>query len=322
MSTLINRRAACAAIAGAAVFPALAQSTWPRQAVRVIVPYGAGSAPDVMMRIIGDKLSAHLGQPVVVDNKPGAGGIVAVQAMNAARDAHTFIFMLTGVAVISPILYKAARYDVVRDFASIAGIAETSVMLVASPSARARTLPDIIRAAKETPGKLVIGHPGPGSLAHLMLEQFAQLSGAKFLMAGFNATHGPLAVAGGDADYYMDGIATQLPFVKARRTIPVAVFSPEVLPGLEAYPLAKNALPGAEGMGYFGIMGPKNLSADAIARLSNALKSSIAEPDVVARLLEFATYPKFSTGAQYAATLAREKAQWSGVVAAAGIEPQ
>lgn len=321
MTTLINRRAACAAIAGATMLPTLAQS-WPRQPVRVIVPYGAGSPPDVMMRIIGDKVGTQLGQPVVVDNKPGAGGIVAVQNLSAARDAHTFIFMLTGVAVISPFLYKAAKYDVLRDFTSVAGIAETSLMLVASPNARAKTIPDIIKAAKENPGKLVVGHPGPGSLGHLMIEQFAQLSNAKFLMASFNATTGPMAAANGDADYYMDGIATQLPFVKAKRTTAVAVFSPHVLPGLDAYPLAKTALPGAEGMGYFGIMGPKDMPTDAAARMSNALKAAIAEPDVVARLQEFATYPKFSTGAEYAATVAKERAQWRAVIASAGIEAQ
>ncbi len=322
MPKTLHRRAAIATIAGATFMPAFAQSSWPRQPVRVIVPFGAGSPPDVMMRIIGDKVAAQLGQPVIVENKPGAGGIVAVQAMNSARDAHTFIFMLTGVAVISPILYKAAKYDVTRDFTSVAGVAETSVMLVASPSAKARTIPEIIRAAKESPGKLVIGHPGPGSLAHLMIEQFAQLADAKFLLAGFNATTGPLAAAAGDADYYLDGIATQLPFVKAKRTVPVAVFSPEVLPGLDAYPLARNALPGAEGMGYFGIMGAKEMSVESVTRMAQALKSAIAEPDVVARLLEFATYPRFSTGAQYLATVSKERAQWSAVVAAAGIEAQ
>lgn len=185
MKPQLVRRTLCAFMATGALLPALAQ-TWPTQPVKVIVPVAAGSVPDSMMRLIGDKVARNLGQPVVIENRPGAGGIVGVQAMEAAaRDSHTLLFMFTGVAVITPMLLKAAKYDVLRDFSPIAGIAETSFMMAASPKATAKTIPDIIKLANVNPGKVVIGHVGPGSTGHMMAEFLCRTARPNFQWSVF-----------------------------------------------------------------------------------------------------------------------------------------
>lgn len=296
--------------------------TWPKQPLRVIIPGQAGSAPDVMMRLIGDKLTANIRTPVIIDNRPGAGGIVAVQTAAAARDQHTAIFMLTGVAAITPLVVKSAKYDVLRDFVPIAGMAETSLMMAAAPNSTARTIPDIIKLAKEKPGTVVLGHPGIGTLGHLMVESFAKNSGAKFLIAPFSPMTGPLALLNGDAQYFVDGIASVIPFVKSQRTIGVAVFSSTVLPGLEDYKLANESMPNAEAMGRFGLMASKDMPPEAITAISVALGKALADPEVIAKLREFATYPAYTTGAAYAATIGREQALWSNVAREANLQAQ
>ena len=316
-----TRRLLCVGLAGLAMSTASAQS-WPRQPLRVIIPNPAGSAPDVMMRIVSDRLALQLKTPVLVENRPGAGGIVAVQTAGAARDGHTAILMLTGVAVITPMVLKAAKYDVLKDFTPIAGIAETSLLMAASPNATARTILEIIKLATESPDKVVIGHGGVGTLSHLMAESFVQSSGAKFLIVPFTTTSGPLALVNGDAQYFIDGIASVLPFVKGGLAQPVAVFSSTTLSGLEEYKLAKDALPGAEAVGRFGLMAPKDTSSEAITAISSALAKVLAETDVVNRLREFATYPAYTSGAIYADNIRREQAHWAKVARKAGLQPQ
>jgi tripartite-type tricarboxylate transporter receptor subunit TctC len=326
MPSPIKRRFISAAIAvwTAALLPGLAsaQTTWPRQPFKIIMPAPAGSAPDVMMRLIGEKLSTQLGKPVVIDNKVGAGGIVAVQALQNAQDNHTAIFMFTSV-VLTPMLFKTAKFDATRDFEAIAGLAETTMMMIASPSAPAKTLPEIIKLAQEKPEKLVIGHSGPGSLSHLTAESVSQQSKARFQIVSFgNPGNALTALVNGDAQYYTDGVAAVMPFVKSGRVVPVGVFSSSTLPGLENYKLINETLPGTEIMGRFGLMATKDLPKDAIPILNTALAKALADPEVIAKLREFGTYPRYSGATAYAETIRKEQSQWTQVLKTAGIEPQ
>jgi tripartite-type tricarboxylate transporter receptor subunit TctC len=296
---------------------------WPRQPVKMIVPVGAGSVPDAMARLVAEKMTQHLGKQVVTENRPGAGGIVGVQAMEMApRDDHTILFMFTGVSVITPLMIKAARYDILRDFTPIAGLAETSFMLAASPNAPAKTLPEVIKYSKEQPGKVVLGHVGPGSTGHMMAENFARRSQAGFSVVGFSPSSGPVALMSGDAAYYLDGIAALLPLVKSGKVTPVAVFSSTPLPGLESYKLAKDIVPGTEGMGSFGVVGPKNMSAESLNALIGALGKIMADPEVVARLRDLAIFPAFTPGPAYAEVVRKETAAWAQVAKTTGMEPQ
>lgn len=316
MNTSMTRRTLCAGLAAATAMPLWAQA----KPLRVVVPNVAGSPPDVMMRAVADKLAISLGRSVVIENKPGAGGIVAVQYFQSIRDANTILFMLTGVAAITPLLFKAARYDVLSEFSSIAGIAETTVLLAATPSVTAKTVPEVIKLANANPGTLVMGHPGTGTLGHLIAEQFAQLSKAKFNLVAFTPATGPLALANGDAHFYIDGTGSLLPFCKGGRANVVTVFAPSILPGLEGYSLARDTLPGAEAVGKFGLMGPKDMPAEAIHAMAEGVRVALADREVAARLRELATYPHFQTGAQYAETIRQERILWSSVASAAGLQ--
>ncbi len=320
MTTATTRRAACAALI-TTILSARAQSV-SAQPLRVIVPNVAGSPPDVMIRAVTDKLSTALKRPVVIENKPGAGGIIAVQQMQSIRDGNTLIFMLTGVAAITPLLFRSAKYDVLQDFTSVAGIGETTVMLAAAPNVAAGTVKEVVALANAQPGKIVLGHPGTGTLGHLMAEHFVQLTKAPFNLVGFTPTTGPLALGSGDAHFFLDGTGSLLPFAKGGRARVVTVFAPSVLPGLEGYSLARDTLPGAEAMGRFGLMGPKDMPADSVAVLAEGIRVAVSDPEVAVRLRELATYPVFRPGAAYAETIRQEKALWASVAKAAGLQSQ
>lgn len=141
-------------------------------------------------------------------------------------------------------------------------------------------------------------------------------------MVGFSPSTGPLALISGDATYYIDGIGAVLPLVKGGKVVPVAVFSPTVLPGMEAYKLGKEGLPGTEGMGSFGIVGPKNMPAAANTTMSSAFAKALADPEVIARLSEFAIFPAYANGPAYAERIRKEQAQWGAVAKNAGMQAQ
>lgn len=309
------------ALALAASFNAHA---WPTKPVRVIVPAAAGSAPDVAMRLIGTKMAELLKQPVVVDNKVGAGGVVAYQSFQTSKDDHTFLFAITSTTAIAPMTFKAAAgWDFTRDVQPVVRLAQTPLMIVANPASGAKTLADVLKLARDKPGQLAFATPGPNTLGHLAVALTTQAANVQFNTIPFSRTaDGMTAVAGGDASFYVDGVSVVLPFVRGNRVQPIAVLSRTKLPGLEAYPLGRDTLDGLEVVGRFGLVTAKETPKPAVDAMVQAATAALADPEVTAKLVQLGLYPQPGNSAEYLATLQQESQLWNRVVRQAGIKAE
>lgn len=290
----------------------------------IVVPSGPGSAPDIMARLIGDELRTRLGQAVVIENRPGAGGIVAVMATrSAAQPANTLLFAQAAVVTVTPLTYRAAKYDMERDFEPVAVVADTPMLFVANPAGGPRSLAEAIAEAKARPESIPLGSPSRGSIPHLSAELLQLATGARFNVVPMSQSAQALqAVASGDTLVSVDGIAPLLPLVKSGRLRALAVTSSRTLPGLESLPLAKDIVPGLEVTGWFMLFANKGTPAARLKALNEAVAAALTSPQVVQKLQATANYPVGGSLADARAFLAREKKMWASAVQRAGLLPE
>jgi tripartite-type tricarboxylate transporter receptor subunit TctC len=319
-----DKLATAAALALAALCLPVGAQTFPAKPMRMLLPTAPGTAPDTIARIVGDKLARSLGQPVVVENKPGAGGIIAMnQLKQAPADGYTFSLVQAAVATVTPLTYKEAKFDIERDFDTIAVLGVTPMMFVAGPGFSGKTLADAIKAAKAKPEEVALGNPSRTSIPHLAGELLASKTQAKFQQVPFATTgQGVQAVVAGDIALYVDGVGPLLQLVKSGRLRALAVASEKTLPGLEGIPLAKDTVPDFNVYGWFMIAAPKGTPAPVVERLNKALKEALQMPDVVAKFAEFGTYPTPGSVADAQHFVKSEKALFGGVVQAIGVKPE
>jgi tripartite-type tricarboxylate transporter receptor subunit TctC len=288
----------------------------------LVVPSASGSAPDIVARLVGDAMRARLGQPVIVENRPGAGGILAAMAVRSARpDGLTLLFTHAAVLTITPLTYRAAVYDPVRDFEPVAAVAETPMMFAAVPGKGPATLADLLAQAKAAPGAVAVGTTSRGTIPHLSAELLAQAGGARLNLVPMSTS--PQAVQtliGGDTVATVDGVAPLLPLVRAGRLRALAVTSARVLPGLEGIPLARDSLPGLVLTGWFMLLAPKGTPAARVQALNAAVDAALKSPELVQRLAQTASHPIGGSADDARRFLARETALWAGAVARAGLE--
>ena len=229
-----------ALLAGTAALSATAQtSAWPQKQIRLLVAAPAGSAPDLIARIIGDKLSMQLGQPVIIDNRPGAGGIVAMNLLKSSpNDGYTIAMPQAAVVAVTPFTYKEASYDIERDFETFAVVGKSPMLFVTNATNPAKNLADAIAMAKAKPDQVAVGNPTRTSIPHLASEMVALKADVKFQQISFaNTGQGVQAVVNGDTAFYVDGVGPLIQLVKAGRLRVLAVASETELPGLEGMPL-------------------------------------------------------------------------------------
>lgn len=298
--------------------------TYPSKPIRLVLPTAPGTAPDTIARIMGDKLSRALGQPVIVENKPGAGGIIAMnQLKSAAADGYTLALVHAAVATVTPLTYKEAQYDIERDYATVALIGVTPMIFVANPKFEAKTLADAIRLAKAAPDTVAAGSPNRTSIPHLANELLAMKSGIRLQQVPFATTgQGVQAVVAGDIAMYTDGVAPLLQLVKSGRLRALAVASDKVLPGLEGIPLAKETVPDLTVMGWFMVAAPKGTPTVVVERLNQELNKALQLADVNAKFQEFGTYTTPGTVADAQRFVKNEKALFGGIVKAIGAKPE
>lgn len=321
----ISRRGA-AAIAVAllsACAPTFAQ-TYPSKPIRLVLPTAPGTAPDTIARIMGDKLSRATGQPVIVENKPGAGGIIAMNLLKAApADGYTLALVHAAVATVTPLTYKEAQYDIERDYETVALVGVTPMIFVANPKFEAKTLADAIRAARAAPDSVAAGSPNRTSIPHLANELLAIKTGIRLQQVPFATTgQGVQAVVAGDIAMYTDGVAPLIQLIKSGRLRALAVASDKVLPGLEGIPLAKETVPDLKVMGWFMIAAPKGTPAPLVERLNQELNRALQMPDVSSKFQEFGTYPTPASVAEARRFVKNEKALFGGIVNAIGVKPE
>lgn len=299
MKKLPLRRAMliCAALVVGAG-PALAQ-TWPSKPVKMIVPAAPGSAPDVIARLLADRLGQLWGQTVIVDNRPGAGGIPGMSTLaRSSNDGYTFGFVPAAMATLTPLLYKNPQFNVDTELQPVAIVGISPLMLVANASAPFSTLAELERYARAHTGKLNLAAPQMNSLPHLVAEMVNKAGGMGMTTVPYPSPPAAVtALIAGDATISADGPPGLMQHIKSGRLKPLAITSEKRLPGYENIPTVAETYPGFEVIGWFSIFVPAGFPAAQVDQLNRDVNKVTQIPEVVARFNELAVYPRQLTPA-------------------------
>ncbi|HET7402114.1 MAG TPA: tripartite tricarboxylate transporter substrate binding protein [Usitatibacter sp.] len=289
---------------------------YPTKPVKIIVPFTAGSATDILARLVGDQLSRALGQPFVVENKPGAGGIVGTQAAkDAAPDGYTLIAAGSGPFGINPGVYKSLPYDPVRDFEPIGNVALTPQAIVVGAQSPYKSIRELVAAAKAKPGELSFASLGNGSTSHLTMEAFQQAAGIRLNHIPFKGSSDAQSqIIGGNVVMMSDTVPGLLTQVKGGKLRALGVAIPQRSPFMPDVPtLAEQGYPGFESVGWIGLAAPAKTPVAILDRLSAELRRMLQDPAVREKMAQLAFTPVGDTRAQFGAFMKGEIAKWSKV---------
>ncbi len=294
---------------------ALAQN-YPVKPVRLIVPFPAGGATDLFARVISQKMAEKLGQPVVVENRPGAGGTIGADlAAKAAPDGYTLLLATSSTHSIGPALNPRMPYDAVRDFTPVAHVGNAPSIMLVPNSAPAKTLNEWLVYAKANPGKLNYSSSGNGTIVHLTAELFKAQTGLFIVHIPYKGT--ALAIpdlVSGKVDLMFDSLPTGLPHVRDGRLRALAVTSAKRTAMAPELPAVAEVLPGFESNTWFGLYGPKGLASDVLARVGGALNQALAEPEVKDKLARLGIEPVGGTTEQFVQMAAADAAKWKRII--------
>ena len=299
-----------------AASPAGAQN-YPNKPITLIVPFPAGGGVDVIGRIVADKLAAELGQPVVIDNRGGAAGVIGTRvAARSAPDGYTLVMATSGSIAINPNLYVNPGYQTLKDLSPIGLISSTPIVLMAHPSAPEQSLAEVIASAKCEPGKLNIGTPPPGTSAYLGGELFKSMAGVDITIVTYRGT-GPLTtdLLGGHVKLALNVLAPAMSMLKSGALKALAVLASRRSSHLPDTPTSAEAgLPGFESGLNYGLLAPAGTPEAIIKRLNLALRAGIDTPDVRARIAADGGDPLPSTPEEYRADIEREDGRWGALI--------
>jgi tripartite-type tricarboxylate transporter receptor subunit TctC len=323
MKWLMDRRGVVALVVSLVATAGWAQS-FPSKAIHIVVPNAAGGAADLTARTVGQKISETLGQPVIVDNKPGAGGVIAGEAVaKAAPDGHTLLLISSGTAV-SASLFKALPYDTARDFIPVAPLATFDLVIVGNEGGRFKTLAELVAWGKANPGKLNIGTPNIGTTQHLAAELFKSAAGLDAQIIPFNGTPAVInALRGGQIDAGLDILGPLLAQIKAKALRPLAITGEKRSIALPDVPTAKESgVSGFVAASWNGLAVPAKTPKDVVARLNKDIVAALNDPAVRKRLEDLNLDPHPGTPEQAAALLNNDIKRWGDVIVRAKIEKQ
>ncbi len=316
---------ASAAVLGAGVLatgaPAHAQAAYPTKPVTIVVPFAAGGTTDILARIIGQALTAELGQPVVVDNRAGAGGnIGGALAAKAAADGHTLFMGTVGTHAINAALYKKMPFDPVKDFAPLTRVANVPNLLVANPNQPFKTVKDLIAYAKANPGKVNFGSSGSGSSIHLSGELFKSMAKVDMVHVPYRGSAPAVTdLLGNQIGIMFDNMPSAIQHVRAGKLVPIAVTTAKRSPELPDVPtIAEAGVPGYEATSWFGMFAPAGTPAPVLAKLNGAIVKVLAEPEVKKKINEQGAETYSETPEQFAAFIKAESQKWGKVVKDSG----
>ncbi|WP_207538622.1 tripartite tricarboxylate transporter substrate binding protein [Sabulicella rubraurantiaca] len=300
--------------------PASAQS-WPSRPVRIVVPTGAGGITDILARLVGQRLSDRLGQPVVIENRPGAGGIVGTEAVaRATPDGHTLLMVFPSHAV-NPALRRQLPYDTERDFAPVGTVSTVSLVLLVPAASPARDVRGLIELARRE--RLTFASVGAGSLGHLGAELFRSMARIDLTHVPFRgAPEAQTALLRGDVSMFFDTPITALPMIREGRMRALGISTTERSPILPDVPtIAEAGVPGYHVTGWNGILAPAGTPPAVVDRLSRELREVLAEPEIRSKLAEQGADPAPTTPEAFAQRISADLRRWTGVIREAGIQP-
>ena len=323
-----TRRFALGSIASAVVLgagllggtSALAQA-YPTKPVTIIVPFAAGGTTDILARIIGQALTAELGQSVVVDNRAGAGGNIGGQAAaKATPDGHTLFMGTVGTHAINASLYKKMPFDPVKDFAPLTRVANVPNLLVANPAQPYKSVKDLIAYAKANPGKVNFGSSGNGSSIHLSGELFKSLAKVDMQHVPYKGSAPAVTdLLGNQIGIMFDNMPSAIQHVRSGKLVPLAVTTAKRSPELPNVPtIAEAGVPRYEATSWFGMFAPAGTPAPVLAKLNAAIVKVLGQPDVKKKINEQGAEDYSETPEQFAAFIQAESVKWGKVVKESG----
>jgi len=322
---LPHRRQFLQLAAGVAALPAVSRiaraQAYPARLVRIIVPFAPGGATDILGRLIGPWLSERLGQPFVIDNRPGGGGNIGTEAVvRAPADGYTLL-LCGNFNATNATIYDKLNFNFIRDIAPVAGIDREPHVMVVNPSVPAKTLPEFIAYAKASPGKLTMASGGIGTPSHVFGELFK-------MMAGVDMVHVPYRGGGPALPDLLSGqvlvmfaVMASIEYIKADRLRALAVTTATRSDALPAIPTVGEFVPGYEASNWFGVGAPKATPAEIVEKLNKEINAGLADPKIKARLADLGGTPLLGSPADFGRLIADETEKWRKVICAANITP-
>jgi tripartite-type tricarboxylate transporter receptor subunit TctC len=297
--------------------------TYPARSVTIIVPFAPGSVTDAAARLVGQHLQEALGQPFVIENKAGAGGLIAASAVaHAAPDGYTLLITTNSTHSAAPALFKNVPYDPIKDFTPVARIGSFPSMIAVYPGLPIKTIGDLVAYAKANPGKLEYGHGN--STGQVVGETLKKRTGIDIVRVAYRSN--PPAVTdliAGHIAMMIPDFNTGLPQVRAGAIRPVAVFTKErsrMLPDVPT--LDQTVMPGFDILAWAGMFAPANTPVEVVDRLAGALQKILSDPEIAARFADIGTEPFYSGPDEFSAYVKSELVKWTTVAKDAGIEPE
>jgi len=315
-----------ALVASAVVFAgaARAQDAYPSRPIHVIVPFTAGSATDIVARLIGEKLNAAWGQPVVVENKPGAGGTIGItQTAKSDPDGYTFVVVSTGHAV-NHVLYKDLQYDTLKDLAGVASLASLPSVLVVSPSLGVQSVKELVALVKAKPGAYNYGTAGVGSAAHINSEKFNAAAGIKAVHVPLKGTPPILTeTMAGRVHFSWVPTLSSMGLLKDGKLLALAVSTAKRTPVLpDVQTIAEAGYPGGQFDFWLGMLAPAKTPREVVAKVNGEINRALRSPDMIERLAKLGSEPMPMTPEQFDAFIASEYEVLGKVMRDAGATPQ
>jgi tripartite-type tricarboxylate transporter receptor subunit TctC len=296
--------------------------TYPNRPIRMIVGFPAGGPTDILARLVGQAITERLGEAVVIDNRPGAGGMIADDAVaKAAPDGYT-LGMMSSAHSTNPSMYAAMPHDVAKDFVSIALVALTPYILVVNPAVPARSVAELVAWIKAQPGAVHYASNAIGGRPHLAAELLARTADLRLVHVPYKGAAPTItALIGGEIPLMFENASVLGAHIKAGKMRPLAITSRARTPAFPDLPtIAESGYPGFEVVGYFGVRGPARLPPDRVARLNGAIVAAIATPALRERLAELGADPGGGTPEDFERFLVADIAQWGKVIRDAGIK--
>ena len=323
MTTQPTRRQAVAAIASALTLPSIAQQDYPNRTIRFVVPVAAGGLTDILTRVLAQRLAQVVSQPVIVDNKPGAGGIIGMEsAAKSPPDGYTLVMSYIGVAAVNPWLYKNLSYDPLRDFAPVSLVAAFPMVLAVHPSVPANTVEEFVALLKRKPAELNYGSAGNATTSHLAMELFLRETGTRMTHVPYKGAAPAMNdLLAGNVSAVFDSLTLVLPQLQAGKLKALGIASREKSPLAPALPtIAASGFPGFEVTGWYGVLTPKGTPDDIVAKLAQEFQRIVTEPAMRAQLASRGIEPIGQGSAAFAKLLRDENDKWRRVVTEAKIQ--
>ena len=298
--------------------------TWPSRPVKVIVPAPTGVAPDIIARLIAERISKPLGQQFIIENYVGAGGIPGMSRfVRSAPDGYTFALVPASTVTLTPYLFKNPQFDVDRDLVPVAAAGISPMMIAVGAKTGIASLGELVARAKAKPGALNFGYPLKNSVPDLTGTMLNRAAGIELTPIIYNGSVAEVAATlSGEATGTIDGLPPLVGQVKAGSLRALAVTSLQRLPGYEQLPTVAETYPGFESIGWFAVFAPKGTPAEIVGRLNREINTVMQMPDVVERLAVLGVYPNPGPPEQLAAFLTAQRRQWKAVIDAVGLQPQ